>query len=273
MSLDKLSKTLMVDPQKRKTRLSDIRADDTFDFIEKEGSQKILERNRDRLEDLQYLLFGQNKHSLLIVLQGMDTSGKDGTIRHVMHGINPRICDVASFKAPTEEEASHDFLWRIHKVVPKRGQISIFNRSHYEAVIVERVHKFVPKSVWNMRYKQINDFERMLSEYDMRILKFFLHISKDEQKKRLQERLDDPTKNWKMSVNDLKERELWDEYMEAYEDALNECSTPCAPWFVIPADKKWFRNIAISQIIIETLESLDMKYPKPNFDPKDIVVT
>lgn len=271
MSLKKLSKQLIV-KRRTKIKLSKYKTNETFGFNEKGGAIQLLEENRKRLEELQYLLFAENTHSLLIVLQGMDASGKDGTIRHVMHGINPRICNVASFGVPTKEEAGHDFLWRIHNVVPLKGVIGIFNRSHYEDVLAARVHKLVPKSIWSARYKQINDFESMLVQNNMKILKFFLHISKREQKIRLQQRLADPTKNWKMNPNDLMEREHWDEYVEAYEDVLNKCNTKWAPWFIIPADKKWFRNLAISQIIIETLEFLKMKYPAPSFDPKKIIV-
>jgi len=202
----------------------------------------------------------------------MDASGKDGTIRHVMYGVNPQVCSVTSFKAPTSEELDHDFLWRIHNAVPPRGEIGIFNRSHYEDVLIVRVHDLVPKTVWSARYEQINDFEKMLSKNNVTILKFFLHISKDEQKERLQERLNDPTKNWKMNPEDLKERELWDDYQKAYEVAIEKCSTKYAPWYIIPANKKWFRNIAVSEIIIETLENLKMKFPKPAFDPSTIVV-
>jgi PPK2 family polyphosphate:nucleotide phosphotransferase len=258
--------------QGENVRLKDFPPGDTFGFTDSEGSDTILENNRDHLMKLQYLLFGESKHSLLIVLQGMDASGKDGTIRHVMHGINPRICNVSSFRVPTQEEGAHDFLWRVHKVCPRRGEIGIFNRSHYEAVIVERVHEIITKKVCERRYGQINDFERILSENDMIILKFFLHVSSEEQKERLQERLDDPVKNWKISPSDLKERDYWEDYMEAYEDAINECSTDDAPWFIVPANKKWFRNLVISQVIIDTLESLDMKFPKPSYDPKKVVI-
>ncbi|MFA5772406.1 MAG: polyphosphate kinase 2 family protein [Thermoplasmata archaeon] len=271
MSLKKLSEELIVRPGK-KVNLSKYDPRNTFGFEEKDIANKILEHNQKRLEELQYLLFASNSHSLLIILQGMDAAGKDGTIRHVMHGINPRICNVASFRLPTYEETAHDFLWRIHKVVPPRGEIGIFNRSHYEDVLAVRVHNIAPKSVWSNRYWQINDFERMLSENNTKILKFFLHVSKEEQKRRLQERIDDPSKNWKINPTDLKERQLWSEYTQAFEDAISKCNTKRAPWYIIPADKKWFRNLAISQIIIETIESLDLKFPKPVFDPKGIKV-
>ncbi|HBE72603.1 MAG TPA: polyphosphate kinase, partial [candidate division Zixibacteria bacterium] len=225
-----------------------------------------------KLAKLQYLLYAENKHALLVILQGMDACGKDGTVRHVMHGVNPQACRVTSFKAPTSQELDHDFLWRIHQHVPPKGEIGIFNRSQYEDVLIVRVKNLVPKEVWARRYKQINQFERILARNGVTILKFFLHISKDEQKRRLQERLADPTKNWKMNPDDLKERARWDEYQKAYEAALSECGTKWAPWHVIPADKKWFRNLAVSQAIIETLEGLRMKFPKPDYDPKKIVV-
>ncbi|HVP91407.1 MAG TPA: polyphosphate kinase 2 family protein [Terriglobales bacterium] len=271
MKLKDLSKALIVKPGTR-VRLADMDPGDTAGIKDKEEARDVLERNRLRLQDLHTLLYAENRRALLIVLQGMDASGKDGTIRHVMSGVNPQGCEVTSFKVPSAEELDHDFLWRIHKAVPPKGDIGIFNRSHYEEVLVVRVHRLVPREVWSGRYEQINRFEQILSENNLKILKFFLHISKDEQKKRLRERLADPTKNWKMSLQDLKERELWGDYMKAYEDALTECSTTCAPWFVIPADNKWFRNLSVSEIIIEALESFDMKYPKLSFDPRKVVV-
>ncbi len=271
MNLKNLSRKLIAEPG-AKVRLSDLDPADTIGVKDEQEALKAVEKNRLKMEELQMLLHAENKRALLIVLQGMDASGKDGTIRHVMNGINPQGCEVTSFKVPSAEELDHDFLWRIHKAVPAKGDIGIFNRSHYEDILVVRVHNLVSKEVWSARPKQINRFERILSENDVKILKFFLHISKNEQKKRLQERMADPAKNWKMSLQDLKERELWKEYMEAYQDALTECGTECAPWFIIPADKKWFRNLAVSQIIIETLESFKMNYPKLNFDPQKIVV-
>jgi PPK2 family polyphosphate:nucleotide phosphotransferase len=271
MKLKNLRKELIVKPG-TKVRLSEVDPESTLGFKDKDKALEILERNRLKLENLHTLLYAENKHSLLIVLQGMDACGKDGTVRHVMNGINPQGCTVTCFKTPSTEELEHDYLWRIHKAIPARGNIGIFNRSHYEEVLVVRVHNLVPEAVWSRRYKQINRLEQVLAENNVTILKFCLHVSKDEQKKRLVERLADPTKNWKMSPQDLKERELWKDYMKAYEDALTQCSTEWAPWFIIPANKKWFRNLAVSQIIIETLESLDMKYPKLSFDPKKIVV-
>ena len=208
-------------------------------------------------------LYAESKHRLLIVLQAMDTGGKDGVIRHVMSGVNPQGCQVTSFKVPTAEELAHDFLWRIHQQVPRRGYIGIFNRSHYEDVLVVRVHDLVPKKVWQQRYEQINQFEKLLSETGTTILKFFLHISKDEQKRRLEARRDTPEKQWKFSLGDLKEREYWDDYMDAYEDALTRCSTRWAPWYIVPANQKWYRNLVVARTIVKTLESFDMKYPEP----------
>jgi PPK2 family polyphosphate:nucleotide phosphotransferase len=193
----------------------------------------------------------------------MDTGGKDGTIRHVFEGVNPSGVRVASFKVPTNEELDHDYLWRVHKQTPGKGEIVIFNRSHYEDVLVVRVHKLVPKSVWSKRYAQINDFERMLVEEGTTILKFFLHIDKEEQKSRLQARLDTPNKQWKFSVGDLAERKLWPEYLEAYQDAISSTSSEWAPWYIVPANRKWYRNLVIANIIIQTLTNLKMYYPEP----------
>ena len=193
-----------------------------------------------RLDDLQYLFYAVKKRALLIVLQGIDTGGKDGTIRHVMSGVSPQGCRVTSFKSPTPEELAHDFLWRIHAAVPEKGDFGIFNRSHYEDVLVVRVHKLVPKKVWKARYDEINAFEKLLVENRVHIVKFFLHISKDEQKKRLEARITDPQKSWKISAADFAERKYWDDYVSAYEEALSRCSTESAPWFVIPANHKWF---------------------------------
>lgn len=216
-----------------------------------------------RLRELQELLYVERKRSLLICLQAMDTGGKDGTINHVLSGMNPQGCRVASFKQPSPEEAAHDFLWRIHRQAPARGEVVIFNRSHYEDVLVVRVHHLVPKEVWSRRYDRINAFEQGLVDHDTQILKFFLHISKEEQLSRFKDRLDDPTKQWKISEADYAERKYWDDYTAAYEDALSRCSTDRAPWFVIPADHKWFRNLAVARILVEHLEAMKMSYPKP----------
>lgn len=245
----------------KKVRLDEIDSGDTGHFKDKQDAAGETEHHRKRLGELQEVLYGEARRSLLIILQGMDTSGKDGAIAHVFSGVNPQGCSVTSFKKPSTLELAHDYLWRIHAAVPPRGMIGIFNRSHYESVLVERVHEIVPKSVWSHRYDQINDFERMLSHEGVTILKFFLHISRDEQKERLQSRLDDPAKHWKFDINDLAERKLWDQYQEAYEDALEKCSTDDAPWYVVPADRKWFRNWVLSDTIVRTLEKMSLKYP------------
>jgi len=254
----------------RKVKFSKWDPDETLGFHKGEKCEAKLAETETRLDTLQNLLYAEKKHALLIVLQGMDAGGKDGTIRHVMSGVNPQGCRVTSFKQPTAEELSHDFLWRIHKAVPGAGFIGIFNRSHYEDVLVVRVHELVPKGVWSARYDQINEFEKELTENRVTILKFFLHISKDEQKKRFLERIDDADKRWKISEADFAERKFWDEYVDAYEDALTRCSTDEAPWYIIPANKKWFRNLAVSRILVETLEEFKMKFPKPSFDAKDV---
>jgi PPK2 family polyphosphate:nucleotide phosphotransferase len=261
----KIQNRLLVAPGK-KTKLSDFDPDDTLGLKNDERSHKMLQKLIARLDELQYLLYASKKYSLLIVLQGIDAAGKDGTIRHVMSGVNPQGCRVTSFKAPSAEEAAHDFLWRIHNAIPDRGEIGIFNRSHYEDVLVARVHKLVPESVWSRRYKQINRFEKILAENNVKILKFYLHISKEEQKKRFQQRLEDRTKWWKLSPTDFQERRYWNDYIDAYEDVLRYCSTPWAPWYIIPANKNWFRNIAVSHIIVKTLEDMSMKFPKPSFN-------
>lgn len=240
--------------------------------MEKAQAESHLEASREKLAKLHELLWADNSRALLLILQGMDTSGKDGAIRHVMSGVNPQGCTVTSFKQPTPEELDHDFLWRIHKNVPARGDIGIFNRSHYEDVLVVRVHGLVPKETWSARYRQINDFERMLTENGVAVLKCFLHISKDEQAERLQARLDDPTKNWKFSEGDLAERARWDQYIEAYEEALTRCSTEEAPWHIIPADRKWIRNAAVSRLVVKTLESFKLRWPKPKLDLRRIRV-
>lgn len=240
--------------------------DFTGDYQKKGDTKKPLKKLNKRMLKLQELLYAESQHALLIILQGMDTCGKDGTIRKVMAGINVQGCDVVSFKVPSADEISRDFLWRAHRSVPQKGKIGIFNRSHYEDVLVVRVHDLVPKSVWKQRYQQINDFEKMLVENGTVVLKFFLHISKDEQKERLESRINDPAKHWKITEADIRERAYWDDYMQAYEAVLQKCSTEWAPWYIIPANKKWYRNIVITERIVETLEKLDMKFPKPVSD-------
>ena len=222
------------------------------------------------LRELQNVLYADRRYALLVVLQALDAGGKDGTIRHIFSGVNPQGCQVTAFKEPTPEELSHDFLWRVHRAVPERGFIGIFNRSHYEDVLVARVHKLVGKSVWSKRYRQINDFEKEIDENGVRILKFYLHISKEEQRRRLQERLTDPKKNWKLSLLDFREREHWDEYTAAYEDALGECSTEHAPWYVIPSDHKWFRNYAIGAIVNDALRQMKLRYPPAKIDVSQV---
>jgi len=260
-----LGKRFLVRPG-TKVRLAEHDPDDTAGFEDKDAVRKILAKNLAQLEKLQYLMYAESRRALLIVLQGMDASGKDGTIRHVMDGFNPQGCSVTSFKPPTAEELKHDFLWRIHKAIPGRGDIGIFNRSHYEDVLVARVHGLVPKPVWKGRYEQINAFEKTLADSGVAILKFMLHISKEEQRRRFQERIDDPHKRWKVAPSDFADRKLWSEYRKAYEEALDRCSRPWAPWFVIPSDHKWFRNFAVSQILVDTLKAFDMKFPKPAHD-------
>ena len=227
----------------------------------KDAAADQLERNAQRLRGLQDRLWAESRHRVLIVLQGIDASGKDGTIRHVMGSFNPMGCAVVGFKVPTPAELAHDFLWRVHQRVPGNGEIVIFNRSHYEDVLVVRVHGFVPEQRWRARYDHINAFEKLLADEGTTLLKFALIISKDEQRMRLQERADDPTKVWKFKLGDLDERKRWNDYMAAYEEALARCSTDSATWYAIPADRNWFRNLAISEIVADTLEELDPQYP------------
>jgi PPK2 family polyphosphate:nucleotide phosphotransferase len=225
----------------------------------------------ERLGKLQYQMWAEQKHALLVVLQGLDASGKDGTVRHVMTGINPAGIRVTSFKTPTKEELAHDFLWRAHAHAPARGEVAVFNRSHYEDVLVVRVQGLVPEAVWSRRYEEINAFERTLRrENDTTILKLFLHISKEEQLDRFSKRLEDPTHQWKIDESDYRDRERWGDYRVAYEDAIRETSTVHAPWFVIPADRKWFRNLAVARILVETIESMKVQLPKPTADLKKI---
>ncbi len=248
-------------------RLADVETKDTNGFADKDAGERTLAQHSEELAKLQHRLWAENKRSLLIVLQGMDTSGKDGVIRHVFSCLNPQGLHVVSFKKPSEIELDHDFLWRIHAATPTRGDITLFNRSHYEDVLVVRVHNLVPRSVWEPRYDLINAFERTLSNEGTTILKFFLHISHDEQRERLQSRLDDPDKNWKFNAQDVEERKHWDDYQRAYEDALSRCSTEHAPWFIIPSDRKWAQRAAISSILLETLEAMNPRYPRPSIDP------
>jgi PPK2 family polyphosphate:nucleotide phosphotransferase len=235
-------------------------------------AEEPLRKQLDELIRLQNLLYAEHRRALLIILQGMDTSGKDGTIRHVMSGLSPLGVYVKSYKAPTDEELGHDFLWRIHNNVPHYGSIGIFNRSHYEDVLVVRVHDLVPRKIWKARYEQINQFEKILVKNRVIILKFFLHISKDEQKKRLEQRLADPTRFWKLSVKDVEERQYWSAYRKAYESALTRCSTKWAPWHLVPANHKWYRNLVVAETIVQTLRGLDMQFPPPTEDLSKIVI-
>ncbi len=236
-----------------------------------EGRTELLKLNA-QLEALQEVLYAEHKHKILVVLQAMDSGGKDGTIRHVFDGVNPQGVKVASFKVPTSRELDHDYLWRIHRHTPGKGEIVIFNRSHYEDVLVVRVHKLVPKTVWSRRYRHIRDFERILADEGTTILKFFLHIDREEQKERFQSRLDTPHKRWKFRLGDLEERKLWNDYLMTYEDAISKTGTTCARWYSIPAGRKWYRSRVISKILINTLEGLKMSYPEPEENLDDVEI-
>jgi PPK2 family polyphosphate:nucleotide phosphotransferase len=242
-------------------RLLEVDPDESERYQRKKDVADELKQHAARISDLQARLYGEQKRSLLIVLQAMDTGGKDGTIKGVFQGVNPQGCQVWSFKAPSNEEAAHDFLWRYHQKAPPKGMIHIFNRSHYEDVLIVRVKDLVPESVWRPRYEAINQFEYALTADGVTVLKFFLHISRDEQKRRLESRLADPDKRWKFSSNDLKERAYWDDYQAAFEDAVNECSTGYSPWYVIPANKKWYRNLVVARTIADTLEAMAPRFP------------
>jgi PPK2 family polyphosphate:nucleotide phosphotransferase len=262
-------KKYVVRPGQRAS-LDDADPDDVSLVKDKDDAAKRFSALQSRLAELQQLLFATHETKVLIVLQGMDTSGKDGIIRHVVASFNPQGTRVESFRQPTEEELDHDFLWRVHRKVPGNGEVAVFNRSHYEDVLVVRVHDLVPRPIWKQRYGQINEFERILASNGTLILKFFLHISKDEQRKRLQKRIEDPAKRWKFKEGDLKERKLWNEYQQAYEDALSKTSTQWAPWHIVPANHKWYRDYVVGSILIDALERLHLKYPKT--DVSGIVV-
>lgn len=255
-----------------KVRLKKIDASATGDYKSKEESFERLAALQARLGELQERLYAEDKRSLLLLFQAMDTGGKDGAVKSLLTGINPVGVQVTSFKAPTWEELDHDYLWRVHQKVPGRGLIGVWNRSHYEDVLIVRVHNLIDEKTAQARFEQINNFEKILSENGVTILKFFLHISKDEQKERLQARLDDPEKHWKFNEGDLKERALWDKYQKAYEDVLNGCSTPHAPWYLVPADKKWARNIAVAEATVAALEKMNPQFPQVSFDPSKIVI-
>jgi PPK2 family polyphosphate:nucleotide phosphotransferase len=251
-------------------KLSRLSTYETGGFDTHGAAEAVLVKHREQLSGLQEVFYASQRKAMLIVLQGMDTAGKDGTISHIFSGVNPQGCDVAAFKVPTSLEARHDFLWRIHAQVPARGMINIFNRSHYEDVLAPRVHKLISPKEVRLRLKDINEFEAMLVDNDVVILKFFLHISHKEQKDRLQSRIDDPGKHWKLALSDFKERLFWPQYEQAYNDLISATSKKNAPWFVIPADHKWYRNVAISQIIVDAMRSLKLEYPAPTMDPSKI---
>jgi len=261
-------------PQGKKLNLKDHQTDFTGDYTEKKEAKEDLEKNVERLAELQDVLYAQNTQSLLIIFQAMDAAGKDGAIKHVMSGLNPQGCQVFSFKQPSTEELDHDFLWRCAKNTPERGRLGIFNRSYYEEVLVVRVHPEIlkaqplpaavknDKNIWKKRFQQIREFETYLAENGVHVLKFFLNVSKKEQKQRFLARIEEPEKNWKFSAADAKERALWDDYMKAYTEAIAATSTAEAPWYVVPADKKWFTRVAVSEIIVKKLESMDLHYPR-----------
>jgi len=250
----------------RKVELAEIDAGYHADYEDEEAAAAEQRKYDQRLTELQAMMYAENKHSLLVVLQAMDAGGKDGTLRHVMEAWNPQGCSVVGFKVPTSEELAHDFLWRIHKMTPRKGHITVFNRSHYEDVLVVRVHSLVPEEVWSKRYNDINNFERSLVNSGTSIVKFFLHIDSQEQLERFGDRLNEADKQWKISDADYEEREYWDDYQEAFEAALSKCSFNYAPWYIIPSNRKWFRNLAISQILVETMEGWKMKFPDPSVD-------
>ena len=259
-------KEFLVEPGS-KIKLSKVDAAYKGKGITEEDALDETKKDCKRIAKQQFLMYSEKKHSLLIVLQAMDAGGKDGTVNHVMASMNPQGTVVTGFKSPSSEDLEHDFLWRIHPHAPRKGDVAIFNRSHYEDVLIVRVHNLAPKSVWSGRYERINDFEKLLREQNnTHVIKFFLHISEEEQLLRFKQRLDDPARNWKISESDYKEREYWKEYTRAFEDVFEKTSTRHAPWYIIPSNHKWFRNLAISKIVAETLEDLGMQLPKPQAD-------
>jgi PPK2 family polyphosphate:nucleotide phosphotransferase len=270
VAVGRLSGLLRVRPGRR-FRLRDDAADRRFGWTEEQAAPELL-RMKARLGELQYQMYADGRCGLLLVLQAIDGGGKDSTIRHVASAFNPQGCTVTAFKAPSAEELRHDFLWRVHGRVPARGEVGIFNRSHYEDVLVVRVDSLVPKPVWQQRYEQINAFERQLVQADIRIVKIFLHISRDEQKQRFDERLEDPRKRWKFDPTDLRKRAQWNDYARAYEDMLRRCSTAAAPWYVVPANRKWLRDLAVARILLDAMEGMPLKWPKPKYDPRKIRV-
>ena len=260
-----------VEPGTR-VRLAEVDPDQSEGYKKKKHVADELAAQRDRIRDLQARLYAEGRQSLLIILQAMDTGGKDGTVRGVFEGVNPQGCQVWSFKAPTRHELEQDFLWRYHAKAPPRGMVAIFNRSHYEDVLIVRVRGVVPEDVWRHRYPMINEFEHLLTLNRTTVLKFFLHISRDEQKRRLEARLADPAKHWKFSSEDIRERAHWDAYMAAYEDAIGSCSTAHAPWYVVPANKKWYRNLVVARAIADTLEAMAPQYPPAEAGLEGVVV-
>jgi PPK2 family polyphosphate:nucleotide phosphotransferase len=261
---------------KKKFKLSKIAPNDTGPFdASDEGkveAKALLEKQKEKLAELQEVFYADGSHALLVVFQAMDAGGKDGCIENVFTGMNPAGVRVASFKAPTSEELEHDFLWRIHKETPRKGMVGVFNRSHYEDVLIVRVKNLVSKEIWSKRYDLINAFEESLTDAGTTIIKIYLHIDKDEQKERLQARLDDPEKNWKFNPSDLPERENWKAYMEAFKEVFERCSSAEAPWYVVPANNKWYRDAVVAQIILETLQDMKLKYPKPDYDPATVKI-
>ncbi len=265
-----LAKRLKVEPGS-KVKLSDIDPDFHGAHKSEDEAKAELQHNLNRITELQRKLYADRRHCLLIVLQGIDGAGKDGTCWHVVSAMDPQGVSVTGFKQPSAEERDHDFLWRVHPHAPGLGQVAVFNRSHYEDVLVVRVHDLVPKHVWKQRYDFINDWERLLvDEKNTTILKFFLYISKDEQLSRFKDRLDDPARQWKISDSDYSEQKLWDKYIDAFETAISKCSTKHAPWFVIPANHKWFRNLAVSEIVVRAMEDMNLSLPKPTVDLQQI---
>lgn len=256
----------------RKLKLSDIDTNEKTlaEDLGKVESYAPLDQLRDELQQLQKMLYAQDKHRVLVVMQAMDTGGKDGCIKHVFSRVDPQGLNVVSFKKPSPEQLAHDFLWRIHKHAPRNGHLTVFNRSHYEDIIAVRVKELYPEKVWKRRYQHVVDFERMLTEEGTTIVKIFLHISKDEQKARLQARLNNPDKYWKFNPDDLKDRNRWDDFMTTYEDVIEKTSTKEAPWYVVPADRKWYRNLCVARIMVEALKGLKMSYPEPVWKPGDI---
>ncbi len=264
-----LTKRFRVAPESH-VRLRDIDPGFHGKHEHKKEAAAEFSKQEDRMRGLQYLLYADHQRSVLIVLQALDAGGKDGTISHVLGAMNPQGVRVAAFKQPTEDELAHDFLWRVHKQTPAKGEIAIFNRSHYEDVLVARVHGIVPKEVWSQRYDRINDFEKNLADAGTRIVKFYLHISEEEQLARFEQRLDDPMRNWKISESDYAERKLWPAYIEAFEEVFHRTSMPYAPWYIVPANHKWFRDLAVSSIVADAMDSLNLELPKATVSIDDI---